>query len=774
MNPNRKKRYSFAAVFTFICLAVIVVITASLSVMFFINFRAVSYEQTESTLRESVAHLRDRVSAKLSEWMDLVRHTAIGAAPFMAENPIATESLRSLFKRIINAQSDIAFLYCSNNIAWNQPGGYMFFYPDYTPPEDYDNTRRAWFRQAKQHPRRVVYAEPYIDVITGKLITAAATNIYDGLGRDLGVVSGNISIAFLEDMLLDMSSLPKQETYFLNKQGFFITHPDNTAVLTKNFFVELKLERYQEEVLSQPSFFKMDKNIFIYSVTIPAIDWILVSTVPASVIFTKINTFLFNMIGVNLVLIVIAVIMSIILTRILQNERDENTAMKDNLKVGFFLMDKNYSIHGQYSKALESLFSIIDLRGKNFIALLSSSLTKKEIDTLKDYFDMVLNRSFDQELLDDINPIQELSYMSVETGEEKTLSCGFTAVNRGRKEVFILGNILDITTEKQLKDQLAEEEAKRQEDMHFLFEVIQGDPTILHDFIEDMDYSFEQIDSIFTDPAMPPKDAVVNIYQSIHAIKSNAVILGLKTFGDKLHALESDIKTIQEQESVFKDDILHLNEDVQEVKKNRRKLVNALQKIQSFKTEEKQSQGEYVLIESLTRACNKVGEDLNKKAEFVVDRIDPQTIAKGPRRAMKEVLMQLIRNAVYHGIETPEERTPQGKAETGTISLSITLEKGQIHIQLRDDGRGIDFAKIQTKAAQLNLLPKQEASDPEALLQVIFAPGFSTAEEEGMHAGRGIGLNLVQDRIQELGGTIKVHSELHKGTTFTIDIPLNE
>jgi two-component system chemotaxis sensor kinase CheA len=509
-------------------------------------------------------------------------------------------------------------------------------------------------------------------------------------------------------------------------------------------------------------------------VHIPEAAWTLVSTVPASVIFTKINRFLFKMISVNVILVVIAVAMAVILVRILQNERDENAAMKDNLKVGFFLMDKQYLIQGQYSNALENLFSINDLKGKNFVSLLSASLTKKETDTLKDYFDMVINRSFDHELLDDINPIQELSYISVETGEAKTLNCGFTAVNRGgRKDVYILGNILDITAEKELKTRLAEEEAGRQEDMRFLFEVIQGDPGVLHDFIEDMDYGFNEISSILTDESIAPKEAVVNIYQAVHAIKSNAVILGLKTFGDKLHELETDLQAIQDQEAVFKDDLERLSGEIKKIKLNRIKLITALQKIQSFKSAKKRHQGSYVLVESLAGACRKVSEDLAKQAEFTVERLDPEAIDKGPRRVMKDVLMQLVRNAAYHGIESPEERKAQGKDETGHISLALMVENGYIHIRLKDDGKGMDYAKIRAKAEQLGIIPEGAENDPEALLQCIFAPGFSTAEEADIHAGRGIGLNLVKDRIEELQGTIKIHSELHKGTTFTVFIPLS-
>ncbi|MDR2535975.1 MAG: Hpt domain-containing protein [Treponema sp.] len=774
--PQRKP--GFASLFTIISLTGIVLITISLSLLSFINFRTITYNQIETALSENINRLHDTVTARFNAWSTLIERAAIEVAPFIGEEPVDIEHIVSIISQIQSAQSDVWTLYCCSNILWSQSGGFLIYNDGRLPPENLDNTERVWFRNAKANPGTISYTEPFMSNIgSGDHLTiSVSANVYDEAGRDLGVVAGNVSIDALKTILADITSLPQQQVFLLNKDGYFITSSE--AETTNYFdeskrFIESNLKRYRDNIIASNFFFKRDKDIFVYSLFIPEVNWILVSTVPTSVVFTKINGILFKMIGIILGLVVIAVVMSIIMTRILQNERDENAAMRDNLNIGFFLIDQNYIIRGQYSRVLEQVFCAKKLKGKNFVNLVSLSLAEKEITALKDYFDMVINRSFDQDLLDEINPIQELSYIA-ETGEEKTLSCGFAAVERGRKETFILGNILDITTEKQLKDQLVEEEAKRQENMRFLFEVIQTNPEVLHDFMEEMEDGFDQINSILTDDDVTPEDAVVSIYQSIHAVKSNAVILGLKTFGEKLHNLESTIKIIREQEAVCDEDLGRILVEMKQIKRDRGKLLEALQKIQSFKTEGKRSQGEYVLLESLTRACNKVSADLDKNVAFVVKEIDPRTIMNGPRRAMKEVLMQLIRNAVYHGIETPKERAVQGKDETGVIALSITLDGDWIHIQLSDNGKGLDFAKIQAKAKQLRLISQDDEAetDPDQLLQVIFAPGFSTAEEEGMHAGRGIGLNLVQDRIQELGGTIKVHSEYQKGTVFIISIPM--
>jgi two-component system chemotaxis sensor kinase CheA len=156
--------------------------------------------------------------------------------------------------------------------------------------------------------------------------------------------------------------------------------------------------------------------------------------------------------------------------------------------------------------------------------------------------------------------------------------------------------------------------------------------------------------------------------------------------------------------------------------------------------------------------------------------MNSDVLKSAPRRQVKEMLIQIVRNAVYHGIESPEARVAKGKNETGEIELSVQKEGDAIRISLKDDGKGLDFEAIRRKAIEQHILSEAEAGGPEdrnRLLQIIFAPGFSTADTANAHAGRGIGLNMVQHRIHELGGTIKVQTALNKGTAFIVSIPLS-
>jgi two-component system chemotaxis sensor kinase CheA len=463
------------------------------------------------------------------------------------------------------------------------------------------------------------------------------------------------------------------------------------------------------------------------------------------------------------------------LTKELKTERDEIAVMKDNLKVGLFLMDNEYHIQPAYSKALEDVLSLDELQGKKFSDILSSSITAKERDTLEDYFTMVLKRSFDAKMLEEINPISEFAYVSGIDGSEKILRSSFATVDRGSGGFFILGTLEDITAAKQLQKRLDEEELKREAEMRSLFEVVQVEPRVFSDFIEDTEYEFDRINDVLKNRKLSAHEVMIDIYQSVHAVKSNALILGLENFSGKLHDLESGIKTMRDKDDVSFEEILHLTVELEKIMKEKDKFRETIEKIQAFKVGlgESRRQDRYVLVETLTKACEKASAALGKRAKFVVDELDGIVLEYGPRRVIKEVLTQLVRNSVYHGIESPEERKSRGKNTEGSIRLSIKYRDNKIHIKLADDGRGLDFGKIRKKAQSLNMI--KDADEPlsnSRLLQMIFAPGFSTAEEADLHAGRGIGLNLVKERIGDLHGSIKLQTEPGKGTVFNIFIPL--
>jgi len=142
--------------------------------------------------------------------------------------------------------------------------------------------------------------------------------------------------------------------------------------------------------------------------------------------------------------------------------------------------------------------------------------------------------------------------------------------------------------------------------------------------------------------------------------------------------------------------------------------------------------------------------------------------------AIKDPLTHLVRNSVDHGIETPDKRVQAGKTEEGLLLLRAYHEGGQVNIEIRDDGAGLDTEKIKKKAVQRRLITAEQAvrmSEHEAC-NLIFLPGFSTAEAVTNVSGRGVGMDVVKTNIEKIGGTVEVQTRAGAGTTVKMKIPL--
>jgi two-component system chemotaxis sensor kinase CheA len=135
-------------------------------------------------------------------------------------------------------------------------------------------------------------------------------------------------------------------------------------------------------------------------------------------------------------------------------------------------------------------------------------------------------------------------------------------------------------------------------------------------------------------------------------------------------------------------------------------------------------------------------------------------------------LVHLVRNSLDHGLETPEKRLAAGKPETGLLQLNAYHQGGNIVIEISDDGAGLNEDKILQKAIEKGLVPAGEQLSADKIHELIFMPGFSTADVVSDVSGRGVGMDVVRKNINSLGGSVEVVSERGVGSTFTIRLPL--
>ena len=164
---------------------------------------------------------------------------------------------------------------------------------------------------------------------------------------------------------------------------------------------------------------------------------------------------------------------------------------------------------------------------------------------------------------------------------------------------------------------------------------------------------------------------------------------------------------------------------------------------------------------------NELGKEVELKTEGAETELDKTVLEK-----LNDPLIHIIRNSIDHGIEIPEEREKNNKSRLGTIKLSATQSGGNVHIKISDDGAGIDKEIIKAKAIAAKLLPENTEVTDADIFSMIFVPGFSTAKKVTNVSGRGVGMDVVKKAIEALRGSVEIESNLNKGTTISLKLPL--
>jgi chemosensory pili system protein ChpA (sensor histidine kinase/response regulator) len=177
------------------------------------------------------------------------------------------------------------------------------------------------------------------------------------------------------------------------------------------------------------------------------------------------------------------------------------------------------------------------------------------------------------------------------------------------------------------------------------------------------------------------------------------------------------------------------------------------------------------ISERLQRIVRQTARELNKRVEMVIDGENTE-LDRGVLDKLGAPLEHLLRNAVAHGLETSEDRVKAGKSEVGHVRLKVSMENDEITLVITDDGGGVNLAKVKQKAIDKGLFADGQEVTEQALMSVIFEPGFSTADSISQIAGRGVGLDAVRSDIAALGGRIDVSNISGSGAMFNIYLPV--
>jgi two-component system chemotaxis sensor kinase CheA len=179
------------------------------------------------------------------------------------------------------------------------------------------------------------------------------------------------------------------------------------------------------------------------------------------------------------------------------------------------------------------------------------------------------------------------------------------------------------------------------------------------------------------------------------------------------------------------------------------------------------------VAETLPRLAREVAHQLGKRVEVELRGVELE-LDRAILDRLGDPLVHLLRNAVDHGLETPEARRAAGKPEVGRIVIEARREKDQVRIAVVDDGKGIDLEAVRRRAVESGLVPAALADDlpPQEIASLVFRPGLSTAESVSDLSGRGVGMDAVRATIESLGGQVELETAVGRGTATTLLVPI--
>jgi len=217
------------------------------------------------------------------------------------------------------------------------------------------------------------------------------------------------------------------------------------------------------------------------------------------------------------------------------------------------------------------------------------------------------------------------------------------------------------------------------------------------------------------------------------------------------------------QEGIELDDVSKLQSALAQLERNTRDIQESVMRIRMLPVG--------FALNRLPRIVRDLSKHFGKKVELKISG-EQTELDKTVIERLADPLMHLVRNCMDHGIETPDERREAGKSEVSVLRIDAYQKGGNVFIEIEDDGRGLRRDRILAKAIERGIMSPESTPTPEQIDQLIFMPGFSTANEVTGVSGRGVGLDVVRNNLRALGGSVEVDSHGGKGTRFTLRLPL--
>ncbi len=461
--------------------------------------------------------------------------------------------------------------------------------------------------------------------------------------------------------------------------------------------------------------------------------------------------------------------------RALKEDQDEIFA---TVTQGILTINRDGTINPGYSRAAGQILERGDLESMPFVELLPEGPVRAKFGR---FLDLQFLPRTQPAMLARLNPLTDYAHsVTTEDGlvREKSLAISFARIwknatddsERSVRKVLVV--IDDQTTEHELTRELERRVKEQARKVETAYQILMLPPSAYEEFIEETDRGLGYIESSLQTSDVSV-ESLRKCARTLHTLKGSARALGLDYVQHKTHRMEGLLGELQQGQSTGV--VARVLEALNELRERLREGNEMSSRISEMRSTLRldQDDGRHELERLLAGSIRVEGEACGKVASLsFVDELAGQ-VPRHFRVRVKNALIQLVRNAVSHGLEASAERAGLGKARDGRIEVRITETEDTIRVSCRDDGRGISAAEIRARALERGLANPEEVDplDDEQVLELIFLPGFSTAPSVTEASGRGVGMDVVVENAAALGGRVRVDTEVGKHTEFVLELP---
>lgn len=482
----------------------------------------------------------------------------------------------------------------------------------------------------------------------------------------------------------------------------------------------------------------------------------------------------------------------------------ETAEIMQTVDTGLFLLDRDLTVGSQHSTALIDIIGTDRVAGRSLEEILRNRISDKDLQTAEEFIGQLYNPRVKEKLIHDLNPLHKIMVHDVDKGS-RYLDFKFSRVYDDSEISRILVNVNDVSEAVKLEQRLEKEKAQNDRQIEMLTTILNVSPRVIGEFIDNTANRIEKMNNILKNPGSSQfelENKLRSIYREMHALKGEASALKLHSFikiaaeaEDKLHLLQNQGKLSGNDFlplTVQLDELLNLSNIIATLGERINGVGNQTGQVAS-ETTDRANQASQSSVAPTTKAIDakeflgdylvdfgkNIAERQGKKIQVDVSRMAGVILPDRLSGVIKEICVQLLRNAIVHGIADTQTRIHNGKNPMGKVTISFQDKVGErqndIMFVVEDDGQGIDYDAIRQKLMDSGRYPvdKVSAFSHAQLLNILFSSGFSTKTTADEDGGRGVGLDIVKDRVKEYGGKINVQSEKGKFSRFVVKLPMS-